>query len=297
MADETPASRLDDAIRAYQSGETAMDAARIHHVGVKRLREALVGRDLWRDRATTRATASQKAWATRGQLLLPVDELLDRYTRGESELALARHYAVSRPTIRKRLIEGGATLRDMSAAQRLKMARMTPEQRQAQSAAAHAAVRGSTVGWERKCKSARTRQERQTHVSPAELALQCWLQQRGIVSVPQLAIGPYNADLATGPVIVEIFGGGWHATGDHRHRTAERYRYIFDQGFSAVIVWVNARHHPLRVAAADYIASYLEIARRNPPARGEYRVIWGDGQDVTPACLDLDNIARVPPLR
>lgn len=230
---------------------------------------------------------------------LDAADLVRRYLTGESELALAQTFGVARGTIRSRLIKAGVAPRGMQAAQSLAHARRTPEQNAAWTVAAHAAVRGRPVPFEAKCRNALTRQHRRIYGSPAETLLIEWLGQRGNhVVVPQQAIGPYNADIALGPVAVEIFGGGWHSYGRHKARSTERYRYILDQGFAVVIIWVNRRAgHPLTSVAADSVAAFAQLASLDPTVRGQYRVIWGDGCDVTAFCPDLDHLAVIPPIR
>jgi hypothetical protein len=74
---------------------------------------------------------------------LPDAEIVSRYASGESELALSRLYKVQTGTIRRRLIEAGVEIRNGSAANILRFAKMTYEQRCELTSAAHVAVRGS----------------------------------------------------------------------------------------------------------------------------------------------------------
>jgi hypothetical protein len=74
---------------------------------------------------------------------LPTGEIVTRYISGESELALARAYSVTRAVIARRLREAGITRRSGSEASRLRMARMTPEERKDLARAANEAARGS----------------------------------------------------------------------------------------------------------------------------------------------------------
>lgn len=212
-----------------------------------------------------------------------VDELVRLYLAGETEQQLAGRYGVTRIPIVRALTEAGVTRRTPAETNRLLAARRTPEQRRAGVAAAHAARRGSTDSFEVLCKRAKTREERQTHVSPAEQLIAAWLADRGEDATPQKAIGPYNADLAVGAVAVEIHGGGWHSGGRHRARAPKRIRYILDEGWNLMVIWVDRRSHPLTRKAADQVISFAEESRRNPSMRGEQRVIWGDGQPVDSA--------------
>src|SRR5579859_2790695 len=205
------ASDLENAISAYESGENLKAVARRFHIG-HRLRRALIERGTLRPRLPS----------------LPVSEIVARYVAGESENALANVYCTTRAVVRSHLRSAGITLRGQTEANRLSSAARTPEQHRRYVEAAHIAARAHVQSFDEKAKRAKTRQERGLGVSPAELLLAEWLKQRGIEMTPQLAIGPYNVDLGTYPVAVEIFGGGWHAYGRHRRLAPERYRYLLD---------------------------------------------------------------------
>ena len=222
------------------------------------------------------------------------DDWIEDYLAGESIKKLASKLGTNRKTLTRTLRERDIPIRDIATANRLEQAGRTREQRIAYTAAAHVAARGRTHSFDEKVKRAHTREIRQLGTSPAEQLLAIWLDQRSIVTVPQKAIGPYNADLAAGTVAVEIFGGGWHGYGRHRARTAERYRYLLDQGWSVVIVWIDQRSYQLQTLAADYIATFCKLACRDPALAGQYRVIWGDGHEAPSIGSDLDKLAVKP---
>lgn len=108
-------------------------------------------------------------------------------------------------------------------------------------------------------------------------------QARGIVE-------RYNAL----PVAVEVLGGGWHGV---KARHAERTPYILDAGWHLVMIWDHEGSSALSAGAADYLVSFAEEVRRNPPATCQYRVISGNGQ-LLAACGREDNeFPLVPPSR
>ena len=220
--------------------------------------------------------------------------IVERYVGGESVNAIARSYGISRRAVDRRLDVAGVTRRDRVEANRLMMATRTPEENVANVQAAHEAVRGRTRPIEERAKGAATRERLQTHTSEHEVALVAALRARGLDVTPQKAIGPYNVDLATGTIAVEVFGGGWHAYGVHRKRTPERLRYILDQGWNLVIVWASRERWPIGPGACDYVAAFAEEAGRNPAIRGEYRVIWGDGKVAPIGSVKVDDLARKP---
>jgi very-short-patch-repair endonuclease/uncharacterized protein (DUF433 family) len=275
----TPPS-LPDFVRRYQSGETRKQLARFYGVTDK-----VIVRILTENGVTLRDDHSHT---------LPVNEIVIRYTGGESANSLAAHFGVSRTVINRRLLAEGVPLRDSGQANRLMMSNRSNEENLRNVRAAHVAARGRTTTFEELCKRAATREQRQLHVSPYELLFREWLSERGIESVPQKAIGTYNADLAAFPVVVEIFGGNWHGHDRHASRAPERFRYLLDSGWNVVIVWVDRRQYGISTDCADYIAAFVEQSRADPSFRGEYRVIWSDGKEVPSNRLNLDNISLVP---
>lgn len=298
MPAPSPAHHLDNAIADYVAGESCQVSAARHRVSEARLRAALVKAGLWRTREQVRAVKGAKATQRAvAQSAVCVDDVAKRYRAGESENSIAQSYGVSRNVITRRLEIAGVKRRTMADANRLMMAERTPEENRRNTRAANKAMRGTTVPLERKMRVAATREARQTHISDHERELAKLLVGRGLDVRPQAAIGPYNVDMATGSVAVEVFGGGWHAYGVHRKRTPERLRYILDQGWNLVIVWASLERWPIGEGACDYIEAFAKLASSNPALRGEYRVIWGDGQDATRPGLDVDDLALKPARR
>jgi len=277
--------RIEDAVIRYTSGESVSAIAREFNVDRltvrKRLAEA--GVEL-RHRAPRKITIGDQ-------------EILERFASGENEFSMSHSLGIGRAFIRRRLLANEMTPRTGSESGLIRAARMTPQERCAQTEAAHDAVRGRVQPWSERCQRAKTRQERRLGVSPAEELLAIWLRERGISAIPQEAIGAYNADLGANPVAVEIFGGYWHGYGRHKKSSAERFRYILDQGWCVVIVWVNRQLFPLSSAAADYITSLTQLASGDPSLRGKYWVIRGDGKECAAAETDLDKITLIPSTR
>lgn len=73
---------------------------------------------------------------------VPVAEIVARYALGESVLALACAFGVSRSVITSRLRKAGTVKRTGSEQNKIRMSRTPPEQRKANAAAAQAATRG-----------------------------------------------------------------------------------------------------------------------------------------------------------
>lgn len=292
---------FEHAIEVYVTGVSAEDAAQRFHVGVERLRDELIARGLWRSyRESRRLAAERNSVLQRERAGLPDAEIVARYLAGESENALAHAYGVSRSVVAARLRAAGVERRDMTTANRMIQARRSPEERKRGIMAAQAAQRGRKHTLEFRSKIALTRQLRRTHVSPAEELLTLWLRERlpECQIVPQYAIGPYNVDVgivAERPIAVEIFGGAWHA--QFKRRNPDRLRYLLDAGWNLIIIWVHIQRWPLSLAAADYVASFAQQASGDPAVGSQYRVIWGDGQEVPVESLNLDNLTLIPSRR
>jgi hypothetical protein len=172
---------------------------------------------------------------------------------------------------------------------------MTSIQRKAQVAAANLAATGRTRTESEMCLSAISREANaDAHASGYELRLFDLLRARGILCQKQVAVGPYNCDLAFSPVAVEVWGGGWHFGGRHMARTPKRFRYFMDRGWHIMAVVVNDRF-PLTAAVADHVAAYIKQARREPTRVREYRVVWGAGQFTTRGSAEDDEITVKKP--
>lgn len=222
-----------------------------------------------------------------------LDDLIKRYRSGQSVKSLAEYYGVGRYQITGH-VRDLPDYRGRGDANRLMLSTRTPEQRKAWTEAAHEARRGQRDTLETKLQRARTRERDLLHISDLETRLASLLLDQGLTVEQQKAIGPYNCDLAADPVAMEVFGGHWHASGDHFKRFPKRARYFLDQGWLLAIVWITG-YAPMQPALADYLVSLVKEARADPSLRGQYRVVWGTGKDCTRPGLDLDQLARVPP--
>jgi hypothetical protein len=77
--------------------------------------------------------------------------------------------------------------------------------RDRQTVSAHNAVRGTKKTFLSLCAGAITRQAIPTNnVSSYEVLLADLLRQRGLITIPQFAIGPYSCDLAINGIAMEV---------------------------------------------------------------------------------------------
>lgn len=222
-----------------------------------------------------------------------IDDLISRYRSGESQNELATAFGISQPSVSRWVIKRGANI-SRSEAEARKWAAMTADQRAAQVASAHTAVRGMTRTADDLERRALGKQRTGAHATEEELALARHLNDLGVETISQQAIGKYNLDVGAHPVAVELFGGGWHADGRHRARLPERIEYLADAGWNLLIVWTHRVHRfDMSVVAQDAL-TYLERSRRDPTLRRQYRVIWSDGQLIAAGSVDDDEVTLVP---
>jgi transposase-like protein len=226
---------------------------------------------------------------------IDVDEAISMFRSGIGVAGIAKRLGTSPNVVSLRLKDAGVSLRNRSQQQSARMQRATEPERRALAKAAHEAAKGREKTMAEKCQAAQTCQLRGSRRrSPNEDLMAALLRERGIDTVPQMAIGPYNCDLAAHPVAVEIFGGNWHFFGQHAARAEERFRYIMDAGWDILAIVINKRF-PLNAAVADYVATEINEARRNPAEARQYRVVWGAGEISTGGSADDDHFSIEPP--
>lgn len=225
---------------------------------------------------------------------LDAEQIVRAYLAGASEYAIARQHGVSRGPIARILREAGVERRSCSEAGIVRNAQMTAEERKAQTFAANAATRGRTVSEIEKMRRALRNELTESHQSVGEQLLGQMLRERGAEPIPQRCVGVCNVDLAMNPVAVEVLGGGWHA---YKPVHAHRVPYILDQGWHLVMVWDHEGRSAIGPGAAEYLISFTEEVRSNPPATCQYRVISGDGELLSSRGREDNEFPVEPPPR
>lgn len=225
------------------------------------------------------------------------EEVVRRYTDGESQKSLATALGVDRSVVRRTLTECGVSVRDPTRANQLMMSLRTPEEHQRNTEAAHRATKSRVHTWGEKRKRAITRENHQTHTSPAELLVSEWIRQRGFLVTPQKAIDVYNIDLALPDnVAVEIYGGGWHAYGYHSANSNQRFELLLSRGWRVVVVWVDQQKYPLNESVADAILRFGFSSNTVPEKndRGSFLVLRGDGSEFARGSHNLEILKSKP---
>lgn len=297
MKRSEPSFKMDDAVQRYIDGEGREAICEsIPGLSDTRLKRELISRGVLRTNAERYRMAAHKIGSAR-RLDVDIERIVRLYESGESEVAVGIAVGVSRTVVHRVLVNAGVELRGFGQ-NAIAAARRTPEGNRAITAAANAAARGRIASDEERMRTAKTREERRLGVSHHELFFERILRQRGIASTPQKACGRYNIDIAVGPVAVEVFGGGWHAQGRHLSRAPKRFRYLFDQGWCTLVIWVtSSRTGYLTAGAVEYLVAWLDEIERNPAAACGYRVIWGSGEEIARGGPDSDELAAIRPRR
>lgn len=287
MSRKVPPVDLDHIIDRYLAGESPREIAPT--VGVSpawigiRLRKAGVMRSC----SEARAVAARKKPRP-----VYVDEIKRRYLAGETQTAIACSLEVTQASVSYWVAKLGIQISRSEAASR-RCGRMTDTERKALTTSAHFAVRGSEVPDCQLRARAVTKEYRQSHATADERRLAVWMGSRGLTTTLQKAIGKYNIDVAAYPVAVELFGGGWHAHGEHRARLPQRVRDIADEGWNLLIIWTH-QNHLLGPEVTDDLIAYIERSSSDPAFRRQYRMVWGDGQFISSGCVDDDQLTLVP---
>jgi very-short-patch-repair endonuclease/DNA-binding CsgD family transcriptional regulator len=206
-------------------------------------------------------------------------DVISRYSSGESAIEIADSIGVTKITIYRILDKNGIKRRTTSEANSIRMEKLGEEGRLQLTEAAHATVKGMTRTEEDLFKRAKTKQETTIVKSKGEISITNWLRDAGLNCTPQLAIGPYNIDVAVheNSIAVEIFGGNFHLMSHTTETFRKRTDYILNSGWTVVIIW-DVYRFPISKAASDYIVALTKISRSNESIWRQEHVINGNGE-------------------
>lgn len=198
---------------------------------------------------------------------------------GESILAISARTGVDRNTLRKTMLRLGLPVRDCSGAQRVRMGKLTADERRANVAAANFVARVREIPLPEKVKRAATRTRK---VGMHERELVEALRTAGVECEHQFPIGPYNVDLwlTESRVAVEVYRA--HPGKALMARIHKRTEYLLDGGRHQLTVQLSyPRGTPFDLAAVrDQVIAFAEFCRRHHPAGGQHGVIRGNGKFV-----------------
>lgn len=216
------------------------------------------------------------------------DKIIINFNNGVSVNQLAKKFRVSRTTIVKRLNDHGIQARGRSESMVQRMENASPEERKKLTAKANETTRGRTIGFQELCNRA-IGVEKACKIYRSELLASKVFNKLGIYPLFQKAIGPYNVDLfiEKDAIAVEIYGGGWHATGKASILFRKRFDYLLNAGILPCIVWVD-KNFPLEVSVCKKIIILGKKSRHNKSIRSHEHVFRGDGQPTTCGSKNLN---------
>lgn len=291
MTRKTSNTNINNAVKDYLSGDSCKVAATRWNTSQKTLSNYLKANGLFRSKSEIAKIKSVKLSANVwNKIAMPEAEIIALYESGVAEWTIAKQFNVSRQVIKRILVNNNITRRTQSEANMLFQSKRTIAEKKASIANAQEWTRGKKLPYEHLCNSAKGIERSKANVSTSEKFLFDLLLDRGIVTIPQKAVGKYNIDLAVFPVAIEVFGGGWHAS---KPNHIERTRYLLNNGWNVVFVWANVVRNPLSNGVADYIITFLDELSSNPSSISQYRVLRGDGKELSRGSMNDDNISIV----
>jgi len=219
------------------------------------------------------------------RLALDLDNVIQSYTAGESENAIAERMGVGRNVIRRRLLQSGIALRSRSEAMCLRAETMSADERKSMALAANTARRGQVEPRERVHARAIQRQTKSWQIGEGEQRLLDWLNSRGITGTAQMAIDGYNIDIAIPPIAVELITSGRNPM--ERPNVRHRIKRLTDSGWHVLYIWVLTADS-LCESVVDDVIAFLQEAQSDPSPIGQYRVVWGASKTVAAGRGDLD---------
>lgn len=203
---------------------------------------------------------------------LPIDELIAKYATGQSELALSKEYQCSRDVIRRRLIEGGADIRNGSQANLIRMARLTVDERKQLTKSANNAIRGVPEPKSRKRKRAINTELgiAQYVIGHGEEEFSERLNELGIQHVRQKAVDVYSLDFAINGIAVELKAGKC-LRGVKADVARNRVKNLADLNWRCLYIVFETVE--ALIASAEQIIAHIDVLNGLPSPVSQYRVI------------------------
>lgn len=285
---------VDNCFKDYCSGFSFNDLAGKYGVSGETIKRRFIERGFkLRSRTDALAISGKKRRVITTEIGAAI---VSAYSSGESCLSISKRVGISRPAIVDHLNRCGVRIRGGSDAGAIRMSRLSDAERSALAANAHAALRGTARSFSAKVANAIAKQSSMSGASATEIVVLSMLRKAGVNPIPQLAVGPYNCDLACHPVAVEIFGGHWHFSGRHLARAEERIRYFGNAGWHVLMLVVNdnVRAYTIGGDTADHLIAKIQQSSSDPSAPREYWVIDCRGNMLAGGRCDDDNISIKP---
>ena len=226
---------------------------------------------------------------------LSVDKVLELYNQGIGIAGIAKRLGYGRTAMIAFFKKHNIPQRNPHEQQVERMRHSTPEQIAHLTEAAHKATKGRKPTFQSLEEAAFTRFLFAFGTeSVYESVFISILKSFGINYAFQFPVGTYNIDFVVNGIAVEIFGGTWHRSGEHRRRFAKRTKYILDEGFPMIFVFAYDVES-FKAVITDYVIPYIQEMSADKSFVGQYRVIWRNGKCVTTGSSDTIEQALVSP--
>jgi very-short-patch-repair endonuclease len=301
MPRKVPIDHPDDLVARYYAGTSVKQLARELGCSVRPVRRCLVnqGVEIRSREESVRLAGPQRIFGPRPhtrRAIPGIDELRLRYEAGESLKRLAGESGVDRGVLIRRFRDAGTVIRGRSEAERLKWAAMKRDRARVerQCAAAWHRARGRVDTQECKAARAATHEARVNRVFLHEREIAAALAEAGVPFRQQIAVGPYNVDLAhhESGVAVEVMSS--ELTRPRAKAYPQRLEHILDAGWCVVLVYLREWRRGVDYAAIrDHLIAYTKLAGRDKALRGQYGVIGRHGESVTRRYDYLPNRPRI----
>lgn len=213
------------------------------------------------------------------RLDLDVDQLVREYEGGASVTLLSQRHGASDAAVRRALRRGGVTLRTRAEAQVLRAAQEDTEAKVARYAASGRALRGRPLAQEVLVGRAQRKEVSQSLVGRHEAELAAAFAEAGLQVRPQLAVGPYNLDVAVGDHLdIEIHTSRHSPHLIDRGAIQQRVDYLAEQGWRVVYLWCP---DGFTVEDTQQAVSLAKILSAAPPDIRQHLVVRCHGQHAT----------------
>ncbi len=270
-----------DLVKLYIEGASLVELRNLTGAGILTIKKHLIrsGVFIRGIKGASRIRWERDVWK-------PITDVVARYLSGESSNDIAATENIGRATIIKFLKREGVTIRDTGDNLKVWYSRQPPDK--IIERCNHGKYAISVI------KGAITSQRTLNRVGRGEIELFQFLDGYNMPLIQQLAVGPYNIDIAVGDhVAVEVERSNTHPF--RLRRYAERVKYFIDRDWFVISVWAPSRRPEITIECAIDIVSYFEFFKAGGSIDPKYRVIWGSGEDVSLSSYNGYKWPLIPP--
>jgi hypothetical protein len=222
---------------------------------------------------------------------IPVKEVLELYSNGNSELFIASKFKTARNVIRRILTDNSVTIRNGHEANLARFSNYTDIQKINITKSANKAMRNKPKSFhhESAIKQAISKELTKSKVGSFENSFIEEFTKKGFNPVSQKAVDVYNIDIAIGNIAVEIHV---NTSNPHSHPFyRRRIEYLTNLGWN--VIYIKITQKGLNTACIDKICRIVNFHSTNPSLIGKYWMFRGTGEFVTIGEFDIDKNSLV----